>query len=47
MSPDRSRLLLARVDGALAGWMLLRREQHPLVAHCGRVNHVQTHVRFR
>ncbi|RZB14399.1 GNAT family N-acetyltransferase [Streptomyces sp. F001] len=47
LSPDRSRLLLARVDGALAGWMLLRREQHPLVAHCGMVNHVQTHVRFR
>ncbi|MFJ5156623.1 GNAT family N-acetyltransferase [Streptomyces sp. NPDC088353] len=47
LSPQRSRLLLANLDGALAGWMLLRREQHPLVAHCGVVNHVQTHVRFR
>lgn len=47
LSPDRRRLLMATVDGALAGWMLLRREQHPLVAHCGTVNHVQTHVRFR
>ncbi|MFD3735496.1 GNAT family N-acetyltransferase [Streptomyces sp. NPDC058632] len=47
LSPDRSRLLLAGADGTLAGWMLLRREQHPLAAHCGTVNHVQTHVRFR
>jgi GNAT superfamily N-acetyltransferase len=47
LSPDRSRLLLATVDGALAGWLVLRREQHPLVAHCGMVNHVQTHLRFR
>ncbi|MCK8433048.1 GNAT family N-acetyltransferase [Streptomyces sp. D2-8] len=47
LSPERSRLLLATVDGALAGWLLLRRDQHPLVAHCGVVNHVQTHVRFR
>ncbi|WP_308408789.1 GNAT family N-acetyltransferase [Streptomyces sp. AC627_RSS907] len=47
LSPQRSRLLLATVDGALAGWLLLSREQHPLVAHCGTVNHVQTDVRFR
>lgn len=47
LSPQRSRLLLATVGGALAGWLLLRREPHPLVAHCGVVNHVQTHVRFR
>ncbi|MBT3150529.1 GNAT family N-acetyltransferase [Streptomyces sp. CHD11] len=47
LSPERSRLLLATVDGTLAGWLLLRREKHPLVAHCGVVNHVQTHVRFR
>lgn len=48
LSPARSRLLLATLDdGALAGWALLRREQHPLAAHCGTVNHVQTHVRYR
>ncbi|WBB62498.1 GNAT family N-acetyltransferase [Streptomyces sp. WMMC500] len=47
LSPDRSRLLLATVDDALAGWLLLRRQRHPMVAHCGVVNHVQTHVRFR
>ncbi|WP_458077632.1 N-acetyltransferase family protein [Streptomyces sp. EMB26] len=47
LSPEHSRLLLATMDGALAGWLLLRREPHPLVAHCGVVNHVQTQVRFR
>ncbi|MCX2923303.1 GNAT family N-acetyltransferase [Streptomyces sp. NEAU-W12] len=47
LSSDRSRLLLASVDGTLAGWTVLRRAQHPLEAHCGTVNHVQTHVRFR
>ncbi|MBT2427273.1 GNAT family N-acetyltransferase [Streptomyces sp. ISL-112] len=47
LSPDHSRLLVARVDGTLAGWLLLRREAHPLAAHCGVLNHVQTHVHFR
>ncbi|GAA2942301.1 MULTISPECIES: GNAT family N-acetyltransferase [Streptomyces] len=47
LSPDHSRLLVATVDGALAGWLLLRREAHPLAAHCGVLNHVQTDVRFR
>ncbi|MGX1310414.1 GNAT superfamily N-acetyltransferase [Streptomyces calvus] len=47
LSPQRLRLLRATVGGSLAGWLLLRREQHPLVAHCGVVNHVQTHVGFR
>ncbi|MDK1474499.1 GNAT family N-acetyltransferase [Streptomyces sp. 549] len=47
LHPARSRLLVATLDGALAGWLLLRREAHPLEAHCGVVNHVQTHVRLR
>ncbi|MGC9497464.1 N-acetyltransferase family protein [Streptomyces sp. WG7] len=47
LAPQRSRILLATVDGALAGWVLLRREAHPLVAHCATVNHLQTHVPFR
>ncbi|MFF8102314.1 GNAT family N-acetyltransferase [Streptomyces sp. NPDC014986] len=47
LSPQHGRLLLARVGGSLAGWMAVRREQHPLAAHWGVVNHVQTHVRFR
>ncbi|WP_369179486.1 GNAT family N-acetyltransferase [Streptomyces mutabilis] len=47
LAPQRSRLLLASVGDALAGWVLLRREPHALEAHCGTVNHLQTHVRFR
>ncbi|WP_342210917.1 GNAT family N-acetyltransferase [Streptomyces sp. DH-12] len=47
LSPDRSRLPPATVDGALAGWMVLRLERHLPVARCGMVNHVQTHLRFR
>ncbi|MEU6097057.1 GNAT family N-acetyltransferase [Streptomyces sp. NPDC047079] len=47
LDPQRSRLLVATVEGVLAGWLLLRRDPHPLVAHCGVVNHVQTHTRFR
>ncbi|RMB80730.1 GNAT family N-acetyltransferase [Streptomyces shenzhenensis] len=41
------RLLAATLDGELAGWLLVRRETHPLEAHCGVVNHVQTQVHFR
>ncbi len=47
LAPHRRRLLMATVEKALAGWLLLRRDEHPLVAHCGVVNHVQTHPRFR
>ncbi|MFK4105656.1 GNAT family N-acetyltransferase [Streptomyces sp. NPDC019531] len=47
LDPHRGRLLVATVEDVLAGWLLLRRDQHPLVAHCGVVNHVQTHPRFR
>ncbi|AEN08679.1 GCN5-related N-acetyltransferase [Streptomyces sp. SirexAA-E] len=47
LTPEHSRLLVATVDGVLTGWLLVRREAHPLEAHCGTVNHVQTHVRFR
>jgi GNAT superfamily N-acetyltransferase len=47
LAPQRSRLLLATVDGVLAGWLNLRRDTHPLVAHWGTLHHVQTHTRFR
>jgi GNAT superfamily N-acetyltransferase len=47
LDPGRGRLLVATVGGSLAGWLVLRREPHPLGAHCGTVNHVQTHPRFR
>ncbi|MEW2416055.1 GNAT family N-acetyltransferase [Streptomyces sp. NPDC046866] len=47
LDPVRSRLLVARSGGAPAGWLVLHRDPHPLIAHCGVVNHVQTHPRFR
>ncbi|WP_065476371.1 GNAT family N-acetyltransferase [Streptomyces sp. PTY087I2] len=47
LSPSHSRLILATAEGTLAGWLLLRRELHPLAAHCGVVNHVQTDIHFR
>ncbi|AEM83050.1 GNAT family N-acetyltransferase [Streptomyces violaceusniger] len=47
LDPRRGRLLVAAVEGVLAGWLILRRDPHPLVTHCGVVNHVQTHTRFR
>ncbi|MDX3861955.1 GNAT family N-acetyltransferase [Streptomyces europaeiscabiei] len=47
LHPGRGRLLVATVGGSLAGWLIVRREPHPIGAHCGTVNHVQTHPRFR
>lgn len=47
LEPGRSRLLVARRDGALAGWALLGRNPDPVVAHWGRVTHVQTALHAR
>jgi GNAT superfamily N-acetyltransferase len=47
LHPQRSRLILALVDGVLAGWLNLRRDQNPLVAHWGTIHHAQTHTAFR
>ncbi|MEU8433097.1 GNAT family N-acetyltransferase [Streptomyces sp. NPDC029216] len=47
LDPRRSRLLVATLGGSLAGWLVLRRDTHPLVAHRGTVNHVQTLPRLR
>jgi len=47
LDPRRARILLARVNGALAGWVLLSRDPNPLVAHWGTVNHVQTQPAYR
>lgn len=47
LDPERGRLLVATVGGTLAGWLVIRRDPHPLVAHWGVVNHVQTHPGFR
>jgi GNAT superfamily N-acetyltransferase len=42
LDPERSRILLARINGALAGWVVLSRDPSPLIAHWGTVNHLQT-----
>jgi GNAT superfamily N-acetyltransferase len=47
LEPRFSRLLSAMADGALAGWLNIRRDSHPVVMHWGTVNSVQTHFRFR
>ncbi|MGW4749200.1 N-acetyltransferase family protein [Streptomyces sp. NPDC004290] len=47
LDPARSRLVTATVDGALAGWLCLRRDPHPLVAHWGTLHHVQTRLGMR
>ncbi|GLZ13383.1 N-acetyltransferase [Actinomadura sp. NBRC 104425] len=43
----RSRLVLAMADGVLAGWLNIRRDPHPLVAHWGTLHHVQSHPAYR
>jgi GNAT superfamily N-acetyltransferase len=47
LDPQRSRLLLAAVDGVLAGWLHLAGNGDPLVAHWGIVSRVQTHPSYR
>jgi len=43
----RSRILLARAGGALAGWLSLTRDLSPLIAHWGTVSHLQAAVGHR
>src|ERR1700759_4886554 len=47
LDPRRSRILLARINGALAGWVALSRDSSPLIAHWGTVNHLQTQLAYR
>jgi GNAT superfamily N-acetyltransferase len=47
LSPDRSRLIVARAGRALAGWVHLHRHPDPPVAHWGTVSHLQTLPAFR
>lgn len=47
LDPDRSRLLLAQSGGVLAGWLSLRHDVDPLIAHWGTVSHLQTRPAFR
>ncbi|MFH8573686.1 GNAT family N-acetyltransferase [Streptomyces sp. NPDC017993] len=47
LAPQCSRLITARFDDALAGWVVLKRDPSRLVGHWGTVHHLQTHPEFR
>ncbi|MER5391899.1 GNAT family N-acetyltransferase [Saccharopolyspora sp. NPDC002686] len=47
LDPQLSRLVVATVDDELAGWLNVRRDPDPLIAHWGTVHHVQSHTKFR
>ncbi|MFI8769166.1 GNAT family N-acetyltransferase [Streptomyces sp. NPDC053792] len=47
LDPASSRLVVATVDGALAGWLCLRRDTFALIAHWGTLHHVQTRLAVR
>jgi GNAT superfamily N-acetyltransferase len=47
LDSQQSRILLARSNGTLAGWVRLSRDPNPLIAHWGTVNHLQTQPALR
>jgi GNAT superfamily N-acetyltransferase len=47
LDPWLSRVLLARVGGALAGWVSLSRAASPLIGHWGTVSHLQAQLAHR
>lgn len=47
LHPDRNRLLVATIDGKLAGWLNVRSDRHPLFALWGTLHHVQTRLGVR
>ncbi|MEU9102249.1 GNAT family N-acetyltransferase [Streptomyces sp. NPDC048361] len=47
LHPQHSRLITARVDDVLAGWVVLNRDPYRLVGHWGTVHHLQAHPKFR
>ncbi|MET8646143.1 GNAT family N-acetyltransferase [Streptomyces sp. NPDC004675] len=47
LAPPTSRLLIALADGTVAGWLNIRRDPHPPVAHWGTIHHVQTRLGVR
>ncbi|TDC62633.1 GNAT family N-acetyltransferase [Streptomyces hainanensis] len=42
LSPTTSRLLTARLDDRLVGWLNVRRDPFALISHWGTLHHVQT-----
>ena len=47
LSPEASRLIVARAGDVLAGWVHLRRHRDPVIAHWGTISHLQTLPAFR
>lgn len=47
LDPQLNRLVICLIDGTLAGWLNIRRDPHPLVAHWGTLHHVQAHPEHR
>ncbi|MFG2719966.1 GNAT family N-acetyltransferase [Streptomyces sp. NPDC048416] len=47
LAPTTSRLVAASLDGALAGWLNVRRDPFELIAHWGTLHHVQTRTGLR
>jgi GNAT superfamily N-acetyltransferase len=42
LSPDCSRLLIARTTDTLVGWVHIHRDPSPLIAHWGTISHLQS-----
>jgi GNAT superfamily N-acetyltransferase len=42
LSPECSRLLVARTGDTLAGWVHIHRNPSPVIAHWGTINHLQS-----
>ncbi len=47
LGPQQSRLLIAKADGVLAGWVILNRDPYRLIGHWGTIHHLQTHPDWR
>jgi GNAT superfamily N-acetyltransferase len=42
LTPDCSRLLIARTGDTVAGWVHIQRNPNPLIAHWGTISHLQS-----
>jgi GNAT superfamily N-acetyltransferase len=47
LSPECSRLLIARTGDTLAGWVHIHRNPRPVIAHWGTISHLQSLPSFR
>lgn len=47
LAPETSRLVVAWIDGDLAGWLNVRRDPFEVIAHWGTLHHVQTRTALR